>query len=426
MACFLRGNIDRPHKVKVYLNAKKGTSYPKYDGSVQVFGQDEEKIEESVHGMFKPPKEIPPWIMAAAQKRKELLANQKREKEPKRSIGDRFYALSNIRSFYPVAEYLEKDEARALAGTSKDIAEVIHRLPKEIVKKVKVDSLARYLKPYKGTYQDYEDSEGREVMYPTSVIKLLIKMAYQGETFDKIVKALQYPQDEIKTMLYDHYENRMDIDHPKPYLKELLATQKREKEPKRSMGDRFYALSNISSFYPVAEYLDKYDRDVLSAVSPEVASKVEYNRLIYPNTTYSKEDTFGALNYLGQIMHENTFTFKSKNGSYNDKEVLINILDIKDIDLNELKPLINRRLTIGSQVEQLGDLDDRMEDIRTGKTIMGGWVLVQANHKVMVVVDKDTSSYEVVKWINHFALVCFRYPQYINPMVYRKKSFKVI
>jgi hypothetical protein len=277
MACFLRGNIDRPHEVKVYFNAKKGTNYPKYDGSVQVFGQDEKKIEESVHVMFKPPKEIPEWIMASAMKRKELLARQKREKEQK----------------------------------------------------------------------------------------------------------------------------------------------------ERS-SNRFYALSNIDSFYPVASYLDEYERDVLSAVSPEVASKVKYNERIYHNTKYSKEDKFGALNYLGQIMVD-LGTDNMKEGSYNDKKVKISILDVIDdmnyIDWDVLKPLINMRLSIGEQAKQTGDLEDRMEDIkRNNELFFHGWVLVQANHKIMVVVDNEIKSLRDMKqWIRHFALICFRLPQNICPMGFRKK-----
>ena len=75
-------------------------------------------------------------------------------------------------------------------------------------------TLAQYLKPYKGEYQDYEDSDGREVMYPTSVIKHLITLAYNGNSFDEIVKAIGYNKDEVKTMLYDHYTGR-NIDNPK-------------------------------------------------------------------------------------------------------------------------------------------------------------------------------------------------------------------
>lgn len=89
--------------------------------------------------------------------------------------------------------------------------------PEPKPKPSKVATLAQYLKPYKGEYQDYEDSDGREVMYPTWEIKNLIKMAYEGEAFDDIVRQMGYKPDVVKTMLYDHYENRTDIDNPKPY-----------------------------------------------------------------------------------------------------------------------------------------------------------------------------------------------------------------
>jgi hypothetical protein len=84
-------------------------------------------------------------------------------------------------------------------------------------KKAKVATLAQYLKPYKGAYQSYEDSNGNEVMYPTSVIKRLITLAYNGATFDEIVNDLEYNPDEVQTMLYDHYQNRSDIENDKPW-----------------------------------------------------------------------------------------------------------------------------------------------------------------------------------------------------------------
>ena len=86
---------------------------------------------------------------------------------------------------------------------------------KKEAKKANVATLAQYLKPYKGAYQDYEDSDGREVVYPTADIKQLITLAYNGASFNEIVKATGYDADEVKTMLYDHFTGRTDIDNPK-------------------------------------------------------------------------------------------------------------------------------------------------------------------------------------------------------------------
>ena len=117
---------------------------------------------------------------------------------------------------------------------------VMKAKPASEEKKVKVDSLAKYLKPYKGEYQDYTDSEEREVIYPTVIIKKLIKMAYEGEPFEKIHTTIGYSPEETKTMLYDHYEGRIDIDHPKTYeprktKSEIYAELVREAEKKKSV-----------------------------------------------------------------------------------------------------------------------------------------------------------------------------------------------
>jgi DNA-directed RNA polymerase specialized sigma24 family protein len=52
------------------------------------------------------------------------------------------------------------------------------------------------------------DSDDNEVIYPTDVIVELIKLAYKGTSPEEIAKKLGYSLKEIKTMIYDNFENR--------------------------------------------------------------------------------------------------------------------------------------------------------------------------------------------------------------------------
>ena len=139
---------------------------------------------------------------------------------------------------------------------------VMKAKPASEEKKVKVDSLAKYLKPYKGEYQDYTDSEEREVIYPTVIIKKLIKMAYEGEPFEKIHTTIGYSPEETKTMLYDHYEGRIDIDHPKTYeprktKSEIYAELVREAEKKKSIFTMHSAVHSWIKFNELMNILGK-------------------------------------------------------------------------------------------------------------------------------------------------------------------------
>jgi len=87
-------------------------------------------------------------------------------------------------------------------------------------KKVKPDTLAKYLKGYSGAYQDYEDSRNAEVMYPTRVIKDIIRLAYNNSTLNEIVREVGYNKEETAVMIYDNFLNRTDIDNQKPYKDE--------------------------------------------------------------------------------------------------------------------------------------------------------------------------------------------------------------
>lgn len=65
-----------------------------------------------------------------------------------------------------------------------------------------------HLEQYKGFSQDYEDAEGNEVSYPTSVIKKLIKLRFIGKSPEEIAEIIEYPVDEVKNMVYDNYDSR--------------------------------------------------------------------------------------------------------------------------------------------------------------------------------------------------------------------------
>lgn len=89
------------------------------------------------------------------------------------------------------------------------------KVPKE--KGKKPDSVAMYLKKYSGKYQDYEDSRGAEVIYPTADVKQIIRLAYAGKSLRDIVKEAGYNLEETATMIYDHFLNRNDVEVAKPY-----------------------------------------------------------------------------------------------------------------------------------------------------------------------------------------------------------------
>jgi hypothetical protein len=81
------------------------------------------------------------------------------------------------------------------------------------------DTLAKYLKGYTGNFQDYEDSRNEEVMYPTSDIKKIITLAYQGKSLSEIQKEVGYNKEETAIMIYDHFINR-NMKAPKSYKDE--------------------------------------------------------------------------------------------------------------------------------------------------------------------------------------------------------------
>ena len=84
-------------------------------------------------------------------------------------------------------------------------------------KSLKTNSLSKYLKVYNGNYQDYENSRGIEVLYPTHDIKSIIKEAYAGKKIDEIVESVGYNKEETATIIYDHFINRTNINSPKIY-----------------------------------------------------------------------------------------------------------------------------------------------------------------------------------------------------------------
>lgn len=70
-------------------------------------------------------------------------------------------------------------------------------------------ALIKLLREYTGPYQDYENVDGNEVIYPTSDIKKLIKMAFAGNNAEQISAELGYELEETKRMIYDNYESKI-------------------------------------------------------------------------------------------------------------------------------------------------------------------------------------------------------------------------
>jgi hypothetical protein len=80
---------------------------------------------------------------------------------------------------------------------------------KSETKSKRVDSLAKYIKGYnKMDYQDYEDSRGMEVIYPSSDIVEIITLAYNNTSFNNIVDEAGYNEEETATIIYDHFINK--------------------------------------------------------------------------------------------------------------------------------------------------------------------------------------------------------------------------
>ncbi len=88
---------------------------------------------------------------------------------------------------------------------------------KSNAKSLKTNSLSKYLKLYNGNFQDYENSRGIEVLYPTRDIKSILKEAYADKKLDEIVESVGYNKEETATIIYDHFINRTNINSPKIY-----------------------------------------------------------------------------------------------------------------------------------------------------------------------------------------------------------------
>jgi hypothetical protein len=67
--------------------------------------------------------------------------------------------------------------------------------------------LSHYLKRVTGRFQDYEDNEGNEVLYPSSDIKAMIRGFHRGDSDDKVAKDTEYNKDDVRRVRYDWFDS---------------------------------------------------------------------------------------------------------------------------------------------------------------------------------------------------------------------------
>lgn len=94
-------------------------------------------------------------------------------------------------------------------------------------------TLKQYLAPYTGEYQDYTDSRGEEVMYPTSIVRKVIKLRFQGKSAEDIQKEIDYPIEEVRSLIYDHFDNRPGVEDE--VVEGEAAAAAAEKPPPKTM-----------------------------------------------------------------------------------------------------------------------------------------------------------------------------------------------
>ena len=155
-------------------------------------------------------------------------------------------------------------------------------------KKAKMDSLAKYLKGYSGKYQDYEDSRGAEVIYPTTDIKQIISLAYNGNTLREIVKTAGYNKEETATIIYDHYINRGDISNPKTYIDEKSVM---EYVGKSGSGRMRGGMERGIEVKPTPKAkLDKEVRKYMKKMRDEFLDLIEINSQLSKRAEFSADD----------------------------------------------------------------------------------------------------------------------------------------
>jgi DNA-binding NarL/FixJ family response regulator len=117
----------------------------------------------------------------------------------KKKIGDLSYKPSDAQKKAILAAALKN----VMKGEEK-------KEPAPKAKSNKNPPLKTILSEYTGEYQDYEDNDGNEVMYPTSDIKKLIKLAYKGKSVKEIAKEIGYSEEETGRMYYDNWSSKYE------------------------------------------------------------------------------------------------------------------------------------------------------------------------------------------------------------------------
>lgn len=149
-----------------------------------------------------------------------LLSRNSANKEEKAKIRTYFKNVmkkvnKKLEDYRPAAVVGESAISRAKIISNQELHNIIHEADSEKPKvksgarRSKVDSLAKYLRGYSDqAYQDYEDSRGVEVIYPTRDVVDIITRAYNNEPFEQIVAGVGYNEEETATMIYDHFMGR--------------------------------------------------------------------------------------------------------------------------------------------------------------------------------------------------------------------------